>query len=144
MPAPLIDRPALRIMRRFPQLFGPKHEDRATRAWGFECGPGWLGIIEALCEDLAQSVQEDGLAGFHILRVKEKHGSLRMHVAGGNDRAWDRIDIAEDISAITCEACGASPHPIRSHKGWLSTCCDPCLRELRRKRTNASLIVAGP
>lgn len=134
MPAPLIDRPALRIMRRFPQLFGPEHEDRTIHAWGFECGPGWLAIIEELCEDLAQIVQQDRLAGFHVLQVKEKLGSLRMHVAGGNTRAWDRIDRAEDASIITCEACGASPHPIRNHDGWFSTCCDPCLRELRSRR----------
>ena len=132
--SPLIDTVARRVMRRYPQLFGPETEPRAIHAWGFECGPGWLPIIDRLCADLVDIIREEGLAGFHILQVKEKHGSLRVHAAGGNDRVWDRIDAAEDQSAITCEACGAHPHPIRDRNGWLSTCCDPCLREIRSTR----------
>lgn len=131
-----IDAGSRRIIQAWPEVFGtgPWPLDRSLLAFGFECGPGWHPLIDRLCRDLAAIIREDGLTGFEVRQVKEKFGELRFYCSGGNDRIWARIDQAEAESAITCEACGTRPSPIRCRGGWYSTCCDPCHERMLRER----------
>jgi hypothetical protein len=55
-------------------------------------------------------------------QVKEKFGTLRFYYSGG-DETVDGIErMAESMSAVTCETCGA-PGKTRSG-GWIQTLCD--------------------
>lgn len=119
---------ALRIMRRFPELFGPGPwtTRKTSLGWGFSCGEGWYPIIERLCTDLAEIVRQDRLTTFRVSQVKEKLGSLRFYVRGGNDRTRARILEAEHEAATTCERCGRRPAQTHDIDGLLMTCCVAC------------------
>lgn len=57
-----------------------------------------------------------------ILQIKEKFGTLRFYVNGGNDKVDALIEYAEEMSAHTCEICG-SPGS-QTNTGWIRTLCD--------------------
>lgn len=60
-------------------------------------------------------------------QVKEKFGTLRFYVDGGDEEVFRLIDVAEKESATICEACGA-PGTLVS-KGWCSTLCESCRQQ---------------
>lgn len=55
-------------------------------------------------------------------QVKEKFGTLRFYYNGGDDVVSGIERMAESMSAVTCETCGA-PGKSRSG-GWIQTLCD--------------------
>jgi hypothetical protein len=55
-------------------------------------------------------------------QVKEKYGTLRFYYHGGNDIIDGMVRMAESMSAVTCEVCGA-PGTQRGG-GWIRTLCD--------------------
>jgi len=55
-------------------------------------------------------------------QVKEKFGTLRFYYHGGDDRIEGMVRMAESMSSVTCEECGA-PGVLRGG-GWLQTLCD--------------------
>ena len=130
-----IDAEALRIMRAWPEIYGPGPwpVSRTLLGWGFGCGRGWYPLLERLSADLAVLIREDGLTGFRVQQVKEKFGGLRFYTYGGNARSDARITLAEDEAATTCEACGAQPARLRDQDVWLATQCDRCAGEFARR-----------
>ena len=54
--------------------------------------------------------------------MKEKYGTLRFYYDGGDDYIAGIVHMAENMSARTCETCGA-PGKIR-RGGWIRTLCD--------------------
>jgi ribosomal protein L37AE/L43A len=65
--------------------------------------------------------------------MKEKFGTLRVYVIGGDDRVQTLIEFAEQMSAVTCEDCGA-PGERRVSKGsWIKTRCNACDKEEKDK-----------
>ena len=54
-----------------------------------------------------------------IDQIKEKWGTLRFYITGGDDFADDVVEEAMEKSQYVCEACGR-PGNIRS-KGWFTT-----------------------
>jgi hypothetical protein len=106
--------------------------------WGFECGDGWYNIINQLCAniqhhvDWAQEQKEkygrgEGCSQVVAVQIKEKFGTLRFYTNGGNDQTYGMIRMAESMSAVTCEECGA-PGKIRG-RNWIYTACDAHARE---------------
>lgn len=83
----------------------------------FAVGPGWYGIIKRLIEDLIELGWDK-----QICQVKEKFGGLRFYINTGSEEIWQRIQLAESASYITCEKCGELGE-IRSG-GWISTLCE--------------------
>lgn len=61
--------------------------------------------------------------GYAVTQVKEKFGTLRFY-APGNDRIFRLINLAETMSAETCEDCGAYGK-IREGS-WIRVLCDKC------------------
>jgi hypothetical protein len=55
-------------------------------------------------------------------QVKEKFGTLRFYYEGGDDYIQGLVDMAESMSAVTCEECGV-PGKQRGG-GWILTSCD--------------------
>jgi hypothetical protein len=130
------------LVARCPILYRDRHGDmRATcMAFGFECGPGWDGIIERLSEQL-EFISNNSPVEVVATQVKEKFGGLRFyHYVGGDeaDPTWYSIvnaliDGAEGRSYHTCEDCGKWGQ--RREGGWIRTLCDDCqsARETRRE-----------
>jgi hypothetical protein len=56
------------------------------------------------------------------VQVKEKFGTLRFYYDGGDDYVRGMVTLADNLSEVTCEVCGA-PGKIRD-KGWVSVRCD--------------------
>ena len=55
-------------------------------------------------------------------QVKEKFGGLRFYYNGGDDYIRGIVDMAEEMSHVTCEECG-SPGT-SSNEGWIRTLCE--------------------
>lgn len=83
----------------------------------FSVGPGWYGIIKRLIVDLIELGWDK-----QICQVKEKFGGLRFYINSGSEEIWQRIQLAESASYITCEKCGELGE-LRCG-GWIQTLCD--------------------
>jgi hypothetical protein len=59
-------------------------------------------------------------------QVKEKYGSLRFYVSGGNERTEAFISFAEHFSYSICESCGSMQN-IKHSQGWIVTACQECI-----------------
>jgi hypothetical protein len=55
-------------------------------------------------------------------QVKEKFGTLRFYINGGDDYIYGLISMAESMSSVTCEICG-KPGTVNGGS-WLSTRCE--------------------
>jgi hypothetical protein len=64
-------------------------------------------------------------------QVKEKFGTLRFYYDGGNDIIDGMVRMAEAMSEVTCEQCGA-PGEERGG-GWIVTLCDTHAGERKGK-----------
>jgi hypothetical protein len=111
---------------KFPKMFSQPYG-------GFATGPGWWEMMHHLCSqmqahiDHKQTMKEkhnigDGCEQVVVEQVKEKFGTLRFYVSGGDDTTDGMITMVESLSAIMCETCGAPGE--RRHGGWIRTLCD--------------------
>ena len=66
-------------------------------------------------------------------QVKEKFGTLRFYYRGGDEVVYGMVRMAEAMSAVTCEQCGA-PAKTGQHGGWVGTLCELHTREREVKR----------
>lgn len=55
-------------------------------------------------------------------QVKEKFGTLRFYYTGGDDVIDGMVRMAESISGVTCEECGAPGK--QAGNGWIRTVCE--------------------
>lgn len=91
--------------------------------WGFECGDGWMDLIYSLSQAISTHIESTG-SDIVATQVKEKFGTLRFYVDGGDEEVFRLIDTAEQESATICETCGAPGTLVT--KGWCSTLCESC------------------
>lgn len=89
--------PRQQLRARYPAIL-----ERASLSYG----PGWAGIMEALCERLQFHADHNTMPPVQITQAKEKWGELSVLYAGGNRYADGLIDMAEALSAHVCEVCG--------------------------------------
>ena len=122
------------LCKKYPEIFRDRHGDMRTTAmcWGFECGDGWYNIIDAACAQIENRAYNNRLNNvkFHTVvatQVKEKYGTLRFYYTGGDEYVDGVVAMAEAMSAVTCETCGA-PGELRQG-GWLKTLCDEHAKE---------------
>lgn len=114
-----------KLVTAYPSLFRGKDAPVTENlmSFGCECGDGWFELINQACQLIAQHAEP----GFLWTQIKEKYGTLRLNYTGGDGYTDGVVDMAEALSAITCEACGA-PGKLRG-TGWLQTLCDKCAKE---------------
>ncbi|AKU11299.1 hypothetical protein AzCIB_1397 [Azoarcus sp. CIB] len=112
------------LCRRYPDLFADRHGDMRTTAmcWGFSCGDGWCTLIDALCAEIRRHASETNTSAPVVQQVKEKFGSLRYYVAGGDDWIHDLIWFSDYLSGVICEECGA-PGYLAADADWYRTRC---------------------
>jgi len=102
--------------------------DKAGLIWyhthGLEGGPSpWT--MKRVEEDIADAKyrkEPDAVPQVLVTQVKEKFGTLRFYYYGGDEKIDGMVRMAESMSALTCEECGA-PGKSRSG-GWVRTLCD--------------------
>jgi hypothetical protein len=118
------------LFKKYPEIFIGKDKPitDSLMPFGFECGDGWYGIIDTLCQLIQQYVQDRSDLAVEALQVKEKYGGLRFYINGGDDYVDGLISFAERLSTMTCEQCG-STEDVTQTKGWILTLCKKCLFE---------------
>ena len=70
-----------------------------------------------------------------VEQVKEKLGTLRFYYRGGDDIVYGMVRMAESMTAVTCEECGA-PAQTASHNGWVGTLCELHTKERAKKQAS--------
>jgi len=110
------------------EFLRPQDIMHGLMAFGFECGNGWLGILEELFSKIDEVVKRDKIKDFQVIQVKEKFGDLRVYVYGGNEEIAKLISDAEEQSIKTCEKCGFSGE-LQKIGRWYTTLCDKCKKK---------------
>lgn len=99
----------------FPKIFSGKYG-------GIAVGKGWFDILNSACQLIQSHLDwKPDVPQVVAAQVKEKFGSLRFYVDGGDDYTRGVISMAEMMSGKTCEECG-SPGA-QGGSGWISTLC---------------------
>jgi hypothetical protein len=116
------------LVKTFPNLYKDRYasSQETCMCWGFP-GDGWFLIIWNLSEKLEKLIldtPEDERDGMQATQVKEKFGKLRFYIDTYSEEVQQHIKLAEKLSAITCEDCGA-PGQMRKG-GWIRVLCDGC------------------
>ena len=135
------------LCKKYPLLFKNRNASmmETLMCWGFEHGDGWYNIINALCDNMQSHIDwshkqhawdlkwnqehpheqrpvREPVAQVVVIQVKEKFGSLRFYYSGGDDTISGMVRMAESMSAVMCEQCGA-PAETRG-PGWIRTLCE--------------------
>jgi len=98
-------------------------------AFGFECGDGWLPILEWLFAGFQELADRDGTVNrFRVTQVKQKYGTLRVYHNGGEEYEA-LVEKAEALSAVTCEVCGQQG-TMRDDL-WVTVRCDSCYPKMK-------------
>lgn len=118
---------------RYPGLLAYPGWDRLQESLlscGFDCGPGWLPLIDDTLAALDAIREQAGLAWLPIRQVKEKFGSLVIAVDdqalsdADQARVHHILEVATQQSRTRCERCGSAG--TRHDDGWYITLCDAC------------------
>lgn len=67
-------------------------------------------------------VVPDSIPQVTLNQVKEKYATLRVYYSGGDDVIGGMVRMAESMSGVTCEECGAPGQVVG--EGWLTTLCE--------------------
>jgi hypothetical protein len=133
------------LCKRFPHLFADRNLSMTQTAmcWGFEIGPGWMGLIYEAASKLEplivkmidDTIKANDLQTLEFIprasQIKEKYGQLAFYMTSSTDEMDEIIRVAEDKSAETCETCG-EPGKLRG-QGWYYTACDKCSEKREAK-----------
>lgn len=114
------------LCERYPKIFRDRYADMQTTAmcWGFDCGDGWYDLLDHLCNQIQWYLDRNAPKDTPQVvaeQVKEKYGTLRFYVRGGDEVTNAYITFAEGFSGKICEICG---NPGKSNdNGWIRTLC---------------------
>lgn len=119
-----------KLCASYPKIFSDTREDppgSEEKCFGFECGDGWYNLIDSLCKSIQFHIDHNSKKGNEIpqvvaVQIKEKFGTLRFYVDGGDELIEGMIWFAESFSGRICEQCG-SPGELRKGS-WVRTLCD--------------------
>lgn len=111
------------LCARYPTIFRDRHASMQQTAmcWGFACGNGWFPLIDTLCAEIQRHVQFARVQPVVAVQVKEKFGALRFYTSGGDPYTRGLIWLADALSVVVCEDCGAPA--LSSGSGWIVTRC---------------------
>ena len=125
------------LINKFPELYRDYYKPmtETCMCWGFECGNGWFKHILLLSEMLSSYLKQhpELIEEFRVVQVKEKFGTLRYYVHGGDDNIERLIDLFEITSHLYCENCGTT-ETVKSTDGWVQYLCETCIKA--KKETN--------
>ena len=105
----------LKLKNKYPDLFTDLMRP------GFECGAGWLPLLEEIFEELSKY-------GVSIRLVKEKFGGLVIYFIA-NEEDYEAVSSivsrGEARSYMICEICGKNGK-LRKDIGYIRTLCEDC------------------
>lgn len=107
-----------RLYANYPEIFQYRDGDMrdTLMCWGICCGDGWYFLINNLCKSIKNYVdwkkriakpgEDQSNLSVVAEQVKEKYGSLRFYIRGGDDYVNGLIAMAESMSKNICEYTG--------------------------------------
>lgn len=116
-----------RLMRYYPALFpmtGQPERDRKIQR--IHCGEGWFPLIEMLCDQIQNVIDDQDLRQATICEISEKFGVMRISCHSSSEPVRYLVEAAERASAEFCEGCGDIGITQRTHRGWIKTLCAAC------------------
>lgn len=126
------------LCEKYPKMMADRHAPmtETCMCWGFECGDGWFDILDHLMGNIQHHIdwknrEKEIVPQVVLEQVKEKFGTLRFYYRGGDDYIHGMVAMAESMSGIMCEVCGAPGQ--REGGGWIKTLCETH-REEREQR----------
>ena len=136
-----------KLMEKYPKIFYKGIDSNKTVTCmylGIECHNGWYDLLDALCFNIQEHCNNENLryivetdkykfvvegdpdyVQVIVAQIKEKMGTLRFYVDGGDKTTEGMIRMAESMSSRLCELCGNSATTNRD-SGWLHTTCAAC------------------
>ena len=123
-----------KLVEKYPKIFKDRYGDirSSCMPWGFDCRDGWYNIIDRMCGLIAWDIEKNGMPEVVATQVKEKFSSMRFYYQGGNERTHGIVDMAEQMSGITCEVCGLPGKHV--DLGWQFTLCEKHAEEYAKER----------
>ena len=142
------------LVKAYPKIFKDVGGDPKVTcmADGIQCNDGWYDLLDTLCHTMqrwcdgenTRYITETDKYEFVVegdpeyvqvvaAQVKEKMGTLRFYVDGGDATTQGIIQMAENMSSRICELCG-SPAKTNRDSGWMHTTCDSCNKRIRLER----------
>jgi hypothetical protein len=113
--------------------FYEKYPKMFARHRGLECDDGWFDLIDMLCSSIQFHLDHNNRDGkipqVEIRQIKEKFGSLRFYISGGNEFLDGKISFAELMSGHICEISGL-PGKLCQKGGWYKTLSEEKAKEL--------------
>ena len=109
------------LYNRYPEIFADKDAPLtdSLMGFGFTHGDGWYFIIDNLCRCIQNHVEWKRRTNpdFYVkaVQVKEKFGTLRFYIDGGDEEVYGMIKMAECMSRNVCEITG----DIGSNNVWI-------------------------
>lgn len=143
--AAAIEKRKAEILMKYPKIFRqyklPMTE--TCMCWGLEVGPGWLDLIDELCDTLTFHTEVNDRPQVEARQVKEKMGGLRFYWQTAPDwkpkpkskKGYQRdlsadcgyidgiIDTYESMATKICDECGKPGVLSETPDGWLRTVC---------------------
>jgi hypothetical protein len=90
---------------------------------GIAIGTGWFNLLNNACRLMQSHLDwKPDVPQVTVDQVKEKFGGLRFYYSGGDDYCAGVAAMAEQMSGLTCEQCGAPGE--QGGRGWISTLCE--------------------
>jgi hypothetical protein len=102
------------LVATYPSLFPKDVEGHPIDpCCGIECSTGWENLVLNLCGAIVSYQKSCRYVKTHpptvcINQIKEKFGSLRFYISGGDRHIRGMIDFAEFLSLRTCQITGKS------------------------------------
>jgi len=130
------------LFRKYPKIFRQKDlpMTQTCMCWGIDCGDGWYWLIDRLCAAIQNHIDhgEGKIEQVEAAQVKEKFGTLRFYVDGGDELVSSIISYSEYLSGSICEVCGATDGASTNRQGWMKTLCTGC-RAKRKKSAGGDM-----
>lgn len=124
-----------KLFAAYPNIFAQKDLDMTKTAmcWGVSCGDGWYDLIDELCGNIQNHVDnfnrnkpEASRMVCQATQVKEKFGGLCFYTYGGDEYIDGMISFAESMSYHICTECGQRSEKNENNRGWIYTMCSSC------------------
>jgi hypothetical protein len=138
-----------KLFKKYPDIFRQKDMSvkETAMCWGICCGDGWYDLIDELCGEIQNRVDNVNRQIQHKIenapntlvptktetficeatQIKEKFGGLRFYTFGGDEFIDGAISLAESMSYKICSNCGNKTEPMQdNYRGWIYTLCNTC------------------
>lgn len=114
-----------------------ENKETCYELFGIECGDGWREILKPIFDYVSEYNKEHADdSQLEFMQIKEKFGGLRVYMNFYTEELRELIEKAEMASYETCEMCGSTENVGTIINGWITTCCEDCVKKIAEKRVD--------